>query len=199
VHPLFQELRRKLEQSPGKPFDFPSVALRESAVLVPLFLREEKPYVLLTQRPLTLRQHAGQISFPGGARDEEDASPLHTALREMDEELGLPPERVEVLGMLNEIPTPSGYRIIPFVGEIPSDFTFAPSPAEVAALIEVPLAHLMDPSFRRQEVRRWHELDFQVYFYDYGEHTIWGATAHILTDLLKLAAELPAFQRLSNR
>ena len=196
MHPFFQELRAKLEQSPGKPFHLPGVTLRESAVLVPLFLREGAPYALFTKRPTTLRQHAGQISFPGGSRDPEDASPLHTALRETREELGLPETHVEVLGMLDEIPTLTGFRIVPFVGAIPPDFAYVPSEAEVSEVIEVPLSHLMNPGFRRKERRKWNDREYDLYFYDYGEHIIWGATAHILTDLLQLAAELPALKRL---
>lgn len=195
---LFQQLRGRLERSPGKPFTFPglNVKLRESAVLVPLFSREGVPYALLTKRPHTLRTHAGQISFPGGSRDPEDATPLHTALRETHEELGLPPEHVEVLGMLDEVPTLTGFRITPFVGVIPSGFDFKPSAAEVAELLEVPLAFLMDPRKRRTERRRVADREYDLYFYDYGEHVIWGATAHILNNLLQLAGDLPALQRL---
>ena len=194
---LYHQLRERLERSPGKPFPFPlpGIVLRESAVLVPLFVRGGEPHVLVTRRPETLRTHAGQISFPGGSRDPEDDTPLHTALRETHEELGVPPERVRVLGMLDEVPTLTGYRIVPFVGAIPPDARYQPSADEIAEVIEVPLWHLMDPKRRRIEKRTALGREFDVYFYDYGEHVIWGATAHILTNLLQLAGDLLGAQK----
>jgi 8-oxo-dGTP pyrophosphatase MutT (NUDIX family) len=197
VDSLYHQLRERLERSPGKPFPFalPGIVLRESAVLVPLFVRGGEPHVLVTRRPETLRTHAGQISFPGGSRDPEDDTPLHTALRETHEELGMPPDRVRVLGMLDEVPTLTGYRIIPFVGAIPADARYQPSADEIAEVIEVPLWHLMDPKRRRIEKRTALGREFDVYFYDYGEHVIWGATAHILTNLLQLAGDLLGAQK----
>jgi 8-oxo-dGTP pyrophosphatase MutT (NUDIX family) len=192
VNELFQKLKARLHQQPGKALALPGPQLRESAVLAPLFLREGEPWLLFTKRPTTLRRHAGQISFPGGARDEEDSTPLHTALRETAEELGIPPEKVEVLGMLDEIPTITSFRIVPFVGAIPADLALRPSPEEIAELIEVPVRALLAPSLPRVEMWNVMEKEREVYFYDYGAHVIWGATARILKDLLAILRELTA-------
>jgi 8-oxo-dGTP pyrophosphatase MutT (NUDIX family) len=190
VDELFQRLKARLHRDPGKALNLPGAQLRESAVLAPVFLRGGEPWLLFTKRPTTLRRHAGQISFPGGARDDEDPTPLHTALRETQEELGIPEERVEVLGMLDEIPTITSFRIVPFVGAIPADLPLRPNPEEIAELIEVPVRALLSPSLPRVEMWNVMEKEREVYFYDYGAHVIWGATARILKDLLAIIREL---------
>lgn len=194
--PLFEQLRERLRTQPGRALNLPGLALRESAVLVPLFERGGEPWALFTRRPATLRAHAGQISFPGGARDPSDPTPLHAALREADEELGIPPGAVEVLGMLDEAPTVTQFRIQPFVGVIPGDLQYRPNPAEIDVVIEVPLAELLRPEVPRTETWRRGGEAHLVYFFDYGPHTIWGATARILVDLFERARGLPAFEAL---
>lgn len=190
VDDLFQRLKARLHERPGKALSLPGVQLRESAVLAPLFLRGGEPWLLFTKRPTTLRKHAGQISFPGGARDAEDPTPLHTALRETKEELGIPVDQVEVLGMLDEIPTITSFRIAPFVGLIPEGLQLRPNPDEIAELIEVPVRALLAPSLPRVELWNVMEEEHEVYFYDYGAHVIWGATGRILKDLLAVLREL---------
>lgn len=192
MDPFFEQLRRHLQARPGQALNRPELSLRESAVLAPMFMRGGVPHLLFTRRPTTLRQHAGQISFPGGARDPEDPTPLHTALREAHEELGIPQREVEVLGMLDEIPTITSFRIAPFVGAIPDGLPYRPSPEEIDELIEVPVPSLLDPS--RQRVERWNVMgqERDVYFYDYGAHVIWGATARILKDLLQVITRVQA-------
>jgi 8-oxo-dGTP pyrophosphatase MutT (NUDIX family) len=166
--------------------------MREAAVLLPLFEREGVPHVLFTRRPSHLRHHADQFSFPGGGRDAEDATPLHTALRETEEELGIQRSRVRTLGMLDEVPTlVTGFRVQPFVGVIPGDGQYRPNPEEVAFILEVPLANLLDPAIRRTEKRQAEGREFDVDFYTYNDHVIWGATARILRDFLRHVAELP--------
>lgn len=188
---LFTEIRRRLADNPGKAINLPGVTLREAAVLVPLFVRRQIPYILFTRRPETLRTHAGQIAFPGGTRDPEDPTPLHTALREAHEELGIPPERVEVLGMLDESPTLTSFRIAPFVGAIPPDLAYLPSALEIDEVIEVPLAHLREPAFPRVELHHFAGRPHEVYFYEYGRHVIWGATAYIVRNFLELISDIP--------
>lgn len=146
--------------------------------------------MLFTKRPETLRTHGGQISYPGGTRDEEDPTPLHTALRETHEELGIPPDKVQVLGMLPEIPTITQFRITPFVGVIPPSFAYVANPEEIDEIIEVPLASLLNPAIHRTEKRNIFGSDREIDFYDYGSHVIWGATARILRDLLRVIEEL---------
>jgi 8-oxo-dGTP pyrophosphatase MutT (NUDIX family) len=192
VHPLFDALETRLAtRAPGAPL-LPGLVLREAAVLVPLVLRDGQPHVLFTKRPATLRHHAGQYSFPGGSRDPEDASPLQTALRETREELGFDVSGVRVLGALDEVPTVggSGFRIQPFVGVVPQGTPYKPNPAEVEFIVEVPLSHLHEPRFHRTEPRSARGLVYEVDFYTYDTHIIWGATGRILRDLLVLTAEL---------
>jgi 8-oxo-dGTP pyrophosphatase MutT (NUDIX family) len=190
VNEFFSRLKRRLQEKPGRTLVQPGAQLRESAVLAPMFARGGEPWLLFTKRPTTLRRHAGQISFPGGTRDEEDSTPLHTALRETKEELGIPGEAVEVLGMLDEHPTITSFRIVPFVGVIPDGLPLRPNPDEIAELIEVPVRALLSPSLPRVEMWNVMEREREVYFYDYGAHVIWGATARILKDLLAIIREL---------
>lgn len=195
MEPLFEQLGERLSRHPPRAVSLPGLSLREAAVLVPLFFRGGRPFGLFTKRPTTLRQHAGQISFPGGTRDEDDLTPLHTALREAEEELGIPPHLVKVSGMLDELPTITQFRIIPFVGVIPDGLVLRPSPEEIEEVIEVPLPALLRPGVLRTE--RWggEGPDREIHFYDYGAHTIWGATARILHNLLSHLVELPAFPK----
>lgn len=193
MDPRWEELRARLEQKPGRPLNLPGLTLRESAVLVPLFVRDNVPHALFTRRPVTLRTHAGQISFPGGSRDAADPTPLHTALRETEEELGLPTDAVTVLGLLDEIPTITEFRIAPFVGVIPGDAVYRPNPDEIAEIIEVPIPHLLATTTLRVEQYEVKGRMRDVYFYDYQGHTIWGATARILRDLLQIVNALPSW------
>ena len=187
---LFTKLKHRLHERPGKVLNLPGPQLRESAVLAPLFVRGGEPWLLFTKRPTTLRRHAGQIAFPGGARDEEDRTLLHTALRETYEELGIPEAQIQVLGMLDEIPTVTSFRVIPFVGVIPEGFPYRPSPEEISELIEVPVKALLAANLPRVEHWNVSGGEREIYFYDYGTHTIWGATARILKDLLANLREI---------
>ncbi|WNG50744.1 CoA pyrophosphatase [Archangium minus] len=190
MNPLFDALENHLASRPPRSLNLPGLVLREAAVLVPLLLREGSPHILFTKRPTTLRHHAGQYSFPGGSRDAEDTTPLHTALRETREELGIDVSGVRVLGALDEVPTLTEFRIQPFVGVIPQGMEYRPNPDEVEFIIEVPLSHLMDPAIRRTERRTVRGVEYEVDFYTYGSHVIWGATGRILRNLLGLASQL---------
>lgn len=198
MHPLATELKEKLRKWPSKAVHLPGLQLRESAVLAPMVVRDGIPHLVFTKRPMTMRQHAGQISFPGGGREDGDETPLHTALREANEELGIPPEKVEVLGMLDELPTITAFRVRPFVGLIPESLQFTPNPDEVAEVLVVPLPALLDPTKVRHETR---EVPFLpgpqvIDYFDLGTHVIWGATARILRNLFEVCEGLPAFEAL---
>ena len=165
-------------------------SLVPAAVLVP-FLLGPVPGVLLTKRCGQLAEHAGQVSFPGGRIDETDPSPEAAALREAQEEIGLNPARVELLGRLGQYVTGSGYSITPVVGVLPvgiglDGLDLVPSPDEVEAVLVLPLAVLLDPEApRRQEVEvRGRRREFWVW--PHPEHYIWGATAAILVHLAAL-------------
>jgi len=161
-----------------------------AAVLVPLYLPAESatPSVVLTRRRADLRRHAGEISFPGGRRDEDDADLRETALREAEEEIGLPRELVDPLGELPQISTfATNYLIHPFVGLIPPGQDWRASPREVDAVLELPLQEIRASRTRTEIERRG--FTFEVDAYILGGHLIWGATFRILEDLL---AELQA-------
>jgi 8-oxo-dGTP pyrophosphatase MutT (NUDIX family) len=157
-----------------------------AAVLIPLILREEGLSVLLTQRTEHLRDHAGQISFPGGRMDAEDSSPDDTALRESEEEIGLDRERVEIIGHLPEYLTVSGYSVTPVVGLVKAQAEYVLDEFEVADVFEVPLSFLVDPA--NHQVRLWQSEQGSRRFYSmpYQNRFIWGATAGMLRNLYHL-------------
>jgi 8-oxo-dGTP pyrophosphatase MutT (NUDIX family) len=152
-----------------------------AAVLVPLFRAGEGPelYVVLTRRRSDLRRHAGEIAFPGGRHDEQDADLAATALREAHEEIGLDPGQVQLVGELEPTSTfATGYMIHPFVGLIPAGVSWSPSPREVDAVLELPLAAVRAARTRTQIERRGIRFETDAYIED--GHVIWGATARIL-------------------
>jgi 8-oxo-dGTP pyrophosphatase MutT (NUDIX family) len=152
-------------------------------VLVPLFLSAGEPHAVFTRRRTDLRRHAGEISFPGGRRDPEDAGLKDTALREAEEEIGLPRAEVEMLGELPATSTfATNYVIHPFVGEIPAGLAWRVSEREVDAVLELPLKALQASRARTRLERRGISFETDAYLLD--EHLIWGATARILEDLL---------------
>lgn len=157
-----------------------------AAVLVPLLVRDGEWCLLVTQRTQQVEHHKGQMSFPGGACDVTDASLEATALRETYEEIGVPPEAVEVLGALDDLPTVTSFVITPFIGVIPHPFPYRLSPVEVDAVVEVPLAFLGHPSNLRIERLEYRGEDHDVLFWDYGTHVIWGATARVIKGLVDL-------------
>jgi 8-oxo-dGTP pyrophosphatase MutT (NUDIX family) len=163
--------------------------LVSSAVLVPIYRRQGQYHILFTQRTERVREHKGQISFPGGARQEMDKTLLDTALRESAEEIGLAPGRVEILGELDDtITTTSNYIVTPFVGLIPWPYEFKVDGWETEAIIEVPIAALMNKDCLRQETEVTGGQALTSYFYHYQGKVIWGATARILHQFLELYA-----------
>lgn len=160
-------------------------ALTPASVLVPIIARSESLTVLLTRRTEHLRTHSGQVSFPGGRVEPQDAGPEATALRETQEEIGLAPDRIELIGTLSEYHTRTGYRITPVVGVVAPPFTLQADAQEVDAVFEVPLSFLLDP---RNHQRHWREFEGRRVSYfamPYGEHYIWGATAAMLVNLYR--------------
>lgn len=153
---------------------------RAAAVLVGLVARPAGVTVLLTQRTAGLRDHGGQVAFPGGKIDGNDASPAAAACREAAEEIGLAADRVAVLGHLGAYLTRTGFRIVPVVAQVTPPFTLLLNPAEVASCFEVPFAFLMDPANHRLDHREWQGATRAFYSIVFGEHMIWGVTAGIL-------------------
>mgnify|MGYP000090021800 CR=1 FL=1 len=170
-----------------------------AAVLVPLVQRPQGLQVLLTQRTAHLRDHAGQISFPGGRSEPEDATPRHTALREAQEEIGLPPDQVEVIGELPLYRTVTAFEVTPVVALLRPELQLRLDAFEVAEAFEVPLAFLMDPAHHRRHLFRWEGGERQFLSMPWTgsglaepglsvtprEYFIWGATAAMLRNFYR--------------
>jgi 8-oxo-dGTP pyrophosphatase MutT (NUDIX family) len=188
------ELRARLKRAPPTFAVFGDdgtegrqAASTAAAVLIPVVLHEELT-VLFTQRTAHLKSHAGQVSFPGGRAEPGDASAEYTALREAEEEIGLPRERVEVLGRLPEYRTRTGFRVTPVIGTVAPPLALAPDPREVESVFEVPLDFLLDERNRERRTREFQGLQVGYYVYEYQGHVIWGATAGMLVNLHKMLA-----------
>ena len=175
-----------------KPIHLPDDGSTRGAVVIPLFERNNRIHVLFTKRTENLPTHKGQISFPGGRKEETDESLLACALRETYEEIGLPPTSLDVWGELNQIKThTSNFLLSVFVCLIHYPFQLAINPKEVEEIITVPLAELLDD-------KKWTMKDFnvennthKVWFFDYQSKFIWGATAEIIQQFISLLHEEP--------
>lgn len=166
--------------------------LTAAAVLFPIVLRDSGATVLLTQRTAHLRDHGGQISFPGGRVEVEDLSPIHTALRETEEEIGLGRERIEIIGFLPEYRTGTGFRVTPVVALVRPPFDLTPDPFEVAEVFEVPLAFLLDPGNHQRHSLHYRGALRHFFAMPYGDYFIWGATAGMIRSLTERLGLHPA-------
>jgi len=158
--------------------------LRKAAVLMLFYPKGGDLYVLLTKRTDDVEHHKGQISFPGGSRDEVDDHLIATALRESEEEIGLQTDAVEVLGVFDDFETPSGFAVTPVVGYVMNLPPLSHNALEVAEILEVPVSLFLDERNERVERRERFGRTIDVYFYRFGDHEIWGATAAILRAFL---------------
>ena len=165
-------------------------SLRQAAVLALIVDRPEGPTVLFTRRTDHLAHHPGQISFPGGRMEPDDASLEDTALRETEEEIGLDRAAVDIIGRLDTYITRTGFEITPYVGMVTPPIALIPDPHEVAEIFEVPLAFLCDPGNRERHSREVFGRTRNFYALPYGDYYIWGATAGMLVNLaMRLGGE----------
>lgn len=164
---------------------------RLAAVLLALFAHENEPHLIFIRRASTLRSHSGEIAFPGGGAELSDTSPIATALREAHEEIGLDPALVDVLGVLSPVFTVvSNFIVLPVVAYLPNGpGTLHLQASEVTELIDASLRGLLDPTITHTEQWQRNNIMRTVYFYDYGPHRIWGATARMLNLLLVLLGD----------
>ncbi len=168
-------------------------APKPAAVLVPLYVRERELFTLFTRRSDTVEHHKGQISFPGGVKEPGDANLWTTAIREAEEEVGIPRASVRLLGALPRLVTVTDFEVSPFVGAVPYPTPFAPHREEVEQILEIPVSYLLDPRAVEERPVRWNGRDVMTLVYHYQGHTVWGATARILADLLEaLSGDAPA-------
>lgn len=177
-------LNQRLQAFPRR--TIPLESLRPAAVLLPLLIRDGEECVLFTRRTEHLPHHPGEISFPGGARHDTDLDLAATALRETEEELGIPAGRIELHGRLDDFWSIHGYHVVPFVGTIPHPFPYRIADFEIAALIEAPLDHFRTPGVHHVEDWNHRGRVHPVDFYRYGEHMVWGLTAAILRQFLEV-------------
>jgi 8-oxo-dGTP pyrophosphatase MutT (NUDIX family) len=182
-------LKQRLGRRPALPETPPDLV--PAGVLAPLFFKDDEPYLLFTQRTFTVKDHRGQISFPGGVRQAEDPDLLATALRETQEEIGLAPQTVEVLGVLRPVATITGYFITAFAALIPHPYEFRPNPQEVERLLTLPLSGFIPPE-------RWSSGPYvfqgrmtRVCCWRHNQEVIWGATARLLLNLLAELGHYP--------
>jgi 8-oxo-dGTP pyrophosphatase MutT (NUDIX family) len=177
IRSILSSRRRRVIEHP--PFS-------HAAVLVPLFKKGEDCHLLFTKRSDQVKYHKGEISFPGGVVDEEDLELVNTALREAREEIGLRESDVQIIGVLDDIVTVTEFIVTPIIGLFPYPYPFKVSEREISELIEVPLSFLLDgKDFSERESFRSGQKEI-IYSYQYGKHTIWGATARILKQFLDL-------------
>ena len=160
---------------------------RRAAVLLPLYETETGPHLLLTQRTEHVPTHKGQIAFPGGGFEEADGDLLATALREAQEEIGLRPQDVEILGALDDTVTVSSRHVVrPYVGFVPPGYPYRLDAFEIARLIHLPVTPLLEGAPFRVETWEREGQPVAVYFYDYEGSTVWGLTARILKQFVEI-------------
>jgi 8-oxo-dGTP pyrophosphatase MutT (NUDIX family) len=181
---FIDQIRKKISSKQRRVIEHPPFS--HAAVLVPLFQKGKDCHLLFTKRSEEVKYHKGEISFPGGVVDEEDLELINTALREAYEEIGLKERDVQIIGVLDDIVTITEFIVTPILGLFPYPYPFKVSEVEIAELIEVPLASLLEEDcFSEREIFRGGQKEI-VYAYQYGKHIIWGATARILKQFLDL-------------
>lgn len=203
---LITDLRKRLEQPlPGvaaqrkmansKRFDERFVqenraGARLGAVLIPLYIHEDQLSVVLMKRPNYNGTHSGQVSFPGGKHEEEDPDLEFTALRESHEEVGLPPQSVEVIGQLTDLYIPpSNFLVHPFVGFVRELPELVPDQHEVESILQSPISHFADHPLKEKDIKITEHFSLRAPYYEVEGHTVWGATAMILAELQQVLRE----------
>ncbi len=174
--------RRSPELIAGDTLETEEGGIMPAAVLVGVVDRPD-PAVILTLRPDTMRRHAGQVSFPGGRIDPGDADAVAAALREAEEEIGLPPSAVDVIGIADTYRTVTGFEVIPVLGIVTPGLTLTPDPGEVAAVFEAPLHYLLNPAHQHVRTAMWRGAERTYYEIEWEDQRIWGATAAMIVNL----------------
>ena len=187
---LYENLTGALKSSEGQETRFRDerylfenkMQLTAAAVLIPITGRT-KPGVIFTQRPSNMRSHPGQVAFPGGKIDPEDKDAVHAALREAEEELAIPRDKVDIIGAVETYHSGSGFAITPVLGIVPPDLPLVPNPAEVDSWFEVPLEFILNPANLIQKSAIWQGKERNYYEIMWQDRRIWGVTAGIISNL----------------
>jgi len=188
---LCEYIREKLAAHTPRHYIYdPHASSVPASVLIPLFFKEDRAHLLFTKRTEIVEHHKGQISFPGGRRDSSDPDDLFTALRETEEEVGLAARGIDILGQSDGMLTNTHYLLTPFVGCFNKPAKYRVSINEIDRLIEAPLEHFLDDTRFYTEERTFKQHTWHVHFYRYGEDTIWGVTAFILSAFLNIVFDV---------
>ncbi|KAA3618472.1 MAG: CoA pyrophosphatase [Calditrichaeota bacterium] len=183
---LYDHIKKVLSNRKQKSFIYKEGPSNPAAVLIPLFFKDNQAHILFTKRTTKVATHKGQISFPGGRKDDTDKDLLFTALRETDEEVGIKNNDIDVLGQTDVFLTNTDFLVSPFVGYYPYPYNYSISIDEIDRLIEVPLLHLLnDDIFRVQKISR-HGYDWNIHYYNYNGDVIWGVTGFLLSNFLSI-------------
>lgn len=183
-HTFVNRFRFNNLQSSSHRFVYPS-KVKAAAVLVPVVENHNQLSVLLTKRASHLKHHASQISFPGGKVEEQDASPIATALREAEEEIGLAEDKVDIIGQLHPYHTISGYVVTPIVAMVKPPLMLTADANEVAEIFQIPLSHFLDDKNHIHITSYYKGKTHPVTFMPFQQYNVWGATAAILADLAR--------------
>ncbi len=187
---LYTHIKKILANRKQKSFMYKEGPSSAAAVLIPLFFINNQIHILFTKRTTKVATHKGQISFPGGRKDNTDPDLCFTALRETDEEVGIKKEDVEVFGQTDIFRTNTDFLVTPFVGSFPNPYNYKVSTDEIDRLIEVPLNFLLnDDVFRIQNVKR-NGYTWKIHYYNYNGDVIWGVTGFLLSNFLSIAFDL---------
>ena len=184
---VVEDIRQRLEAY--EPRILPETGGKRAAVLVPLYQHHDELHVIFTKRTDLVQTHKGEISFPGGARDPEDADLIATAMRECEEEIGLRAEHIEVIGQLDDIVTISDYHVSVYVGRLhshPAPYVWQPQEAEVAEVLEVPLTHLRSMECLVEVPRQRNGVLEIMEGFMWNDHIVWGATGRMLRNFLNV-------------
>ncbi|MHA1298366.1 MAG: NUDIX hydrolase [Candidatus Helarchaeota archaeon] len=188
MHALFQKIKLILKNR--KRFVITDSRLKQSAVLLILFIKNDEPYVIFTKRTENLKKHKGEISLPGGGIEEHDMNLLDTAFRETEEELYIDRSKITILGQIDDLFTISKYIITPFVGFIKYPYEFKMNHHEVAEVIEVPLSVFQRTDNFREKIWDYYGSEYPIFYYDYKinnkNYTIWGATGYIMNNFIEI-------------
>jgi 8-oxo-dGTP pyrophosphatase MutT (NUDIX family) len=179
------------DNSVNKLVEVGASALRKASVLIAVtrHAANNESQLVLTVRSENLNTHAGQISLPGGSQDEQDIDAVATALRESEEEIGLPADKVDVIGQLGDMALPSGFQVTPIVGLIDAGMSFVPCPVEVAEIFHAPLSLVLNTDAYSSSLMRYKNRQRKILELQFGDYRIWGATAAILYHLAKEVAD----------
>jgi 8-oxo-dGTP pyrophosphatase MutT (NUDIX family) len=183
---LYSLIKDRLEQHQHKIHKYADVPYRDAAVLIPLFFFDGHAHVLFTKRTDKVEHHKGQISFPGGMKDKTDHNLLDTALRESWEEMGIKRQDVTLLGRSDTFLTNTNFMVTPFVGYYPYPYDYVVNSGEISKVIEVPLAHLLDPEIFEKKTWERDGYMWRVHFYHYQNEQIWGVTGFLLSNFLDI-------------